>query len=126
MIPRSLVERAISAAASDRERIARIFDQVDALVLPLFTRMPLRLGEFEGYGGARSLDAALAYTPFPGLFNHTGLPAIALPTAATQDGFPLAVQIVGPPDSEPHLLALAAQLEAAVGWPERIPRGFES
>jgi amidase len=125
-IPQSLVQRAIDAARSDRERIARIFEQVDVLMLPLFTRMPLRIGEVEGYGTLRTLDTVLAYTPFPGLFNHTDLPALAVPTDATQDGLPLGVQLVGPPDSEAELLALAAQLEQAVGWPDRRPAAFEA
>jgi amidase len=37
------------------------------------------------------------------------------------DGFPLSVQLVGPPDGEPRLLALAAQLQAASGWADARP-----
>ena len=125
LIPESLVTRAEAAATTDRDRILALFDEVDVLVLPLFTSMPLRIGAFEGFSGVHALDAALNYVPFPGIFNHTGLPVVAVPTDATQDGFPLAVQIVGPPESEPRLLALAAQLERAIGWPDRRPPGFE-
>src|SRR3712207_2143393 len=121
LIPTAVVERGDAQAEPDRERFSRIFDEVDVLALPLFTRLPLRIGEWEGLGGARLLDAALGYVPFPGLFNHTGLPALAVPVERTHDGFPLAVQLVGPPRSEPRLLALAAQLERAVGWADRRP-----
>jgi len=38
-----------------------------------------------------------------------------------RDGFPVGVQLVAPPDGEPLLLALAAQLEAATGWTARRP-----
>jgi amidase len=72
----------------------------------------------------RSLDKAFNYVPFPGLFNHTGLPALAVPVAETADGFPLGVQLVGPMGSEVRLLALALELERAVGWPARRPPGF--
>ena len=41
------------------------------------------------------------------------------------DGFPRAVQFVGPTGSEPLLLALAAALEEHVGFADRIPPGFE-
>ena len=37
------------------------------------------------------------------------------------DGFPLSVQIVGPPDGEGVLLSLAAQLEQARDWPAHRP-----
>jgi Asp-tRNA(Asn)/Glu-tRNA(Gln) amidotransferase A subunit family amidase len=89
----------------------------------VFTRLPARIGEFEGLGAVRSLDAAFNRVPYPGGFNHTGLPAIAVP--APSDGFPLAVQFVGPMGSEARLLALAAQLEQKIGWVGRIPPGFE-
>jgi amidase len=94
--------------------------------MPLFTSMPPRIGDYERLGGIRSLDRALGFTPYPGLFNHMGLPAIAVPAERTHAGFPLAVQIVGPRESEGKLLSLAAQLEAAIGWPDRRPPGFEA
>ena len=72
----------------------------------------------------RELDRALGLVPFPGLANHTGLPAVSVPVAATADGFPLDVQLLGPPDSEARLLGLAAQLEDVVGWPGRRPAGL--
>jgi amidase len=124
LLPEAVVARADAQAGADRERFERIFDEVDVVALPLFSRMPLRVGELEGLGGARLLDKALAYVPFPGLFNHMGLPALAVPVERTEDGFPLAVQLVGPSASEARLLALAAQLERAVGWPDRRPPGF--
>src|SRR3712207_7688870 len=53
LIPTAVVERGDAQAEPDRERFSRIFDEVDVLALPLFTRMPLRVGEWEGLGGAR-------------------------------------------------------------------------
>ena len=83
--------------------------------------LPPRIGAYEGLGAVRSLERALALVPYPGLANHTGLPALAVPVEATADGFPLAVQLLGPAGSEPRLLGLAAQLERLVGWPARRP-----
>ena len=124
-LPDAVVARADASAGPDRERLGRVFAEVDVLVLPLFTELPLRIGAFEGLGALRSLDRALNYTPFPGLCNHTGLPAVTVPAAATHGGFPLAAQLVGPLGSEPRLLALAAQLERTVGWPDRRPPGLD-
>ena len=44
-----------------------------------------------------------------------------MPAAWTPDGFPVGAQLVVPHDGEPLLLALAAQLERALGWPDRVP-----
>jgi amidase len=61
------------------------------------------------------------FTPYPGAFNHTGQPAAAVPAGFTGDGFPLGVQLVGPPDSEARLVSLSAELEQARGWPAHRP-----
>jgi amidase len=44
-----------------------------------------------------------------------------VPAGFAADGFPLAVQLVGPPDSEARLISLSAQLERARGWPAHRP-----
>jgi amidase len=44
------------------------------------------------------------------------LPAIVVPVGTRPDGLPLAVQLVGPPDSELLLLAVAGQFEVANPW----------
>ena len=125
LLPDGVVDSADRAVEADREKFVRIFEDVDVLLLPLFTELPPRIGAYEGLNAIRSLDKAFNYTPFPGLMNHMELPAIAVPTARTHGGFPLGVQLVGPQGSEGRLLALAAQLEGAIGWPGRRPPAFE-
>jgi amidase len=44
-----------------------------------------------------------------------------VPAGFTDDGLPLAVQLVGRPRDEATLLALAAQIEAARPWADRRP-----
>ena len=51
------------------------------------------------------------------VWNITGQPAISLPLGRTADGVPVGVQLVGAPFRDDLVLAVAAQLEAAVGWP---------
>jgi amidase len=50
----------------------------------------------------------------------TGQPAISLPLAE-HDGLPVGVQLFGRPAQEGVLLAVAAQLEAALPWADRRP-----
>jgi amidase len=60
------------------------------------------------------------FTPYTAIWNVTGQPAISVPLFHGDDGLPLGVQIVGPPASEGLLLSLAAQLEAARPWADRV------
>jgi amidase len=121
-IPLAFVRRARAAAAADRAVMDRVFaDGVDLVLTPMFTRRPLRVGEYEGRSALWTLNGAIRFVPFCAGFNHTGQPAASVPAGFAPDGFPLAVQLVAPPDGEPALLALAAQLERAAGWAERRP-----
>jgi amidase len=88
---------------------------------PMFVRRPPRVLEYEGRSAFWTLNALPRFTPYTPVFNHTGQPAASVPAGFTGDGFPLAVQIVGPPDGEGVLLSLAAQLERARDWPAARP-----
>jgi amidase len=116
-----LLQRFRAAEAADAARINRLFEHVDVLLTPVFTRGVLRIGEYEGRSAVWTLNGTGRYVPFAAAFNHTGQPAASVPAGFDSDGLPLAVQIVGPPDGEPVLLSLAAQLEAERPWADRRP-----
>jgi amidase len=96
-------------------------DGVDLVLTPMFTRRPPAIGAYQGTSALRSLTGSVRFVPYCGVYNHTGQPAASVPAGLTSDGFPLAVQLVAPPHGEPVLLSLAAQLEGALGWPDRRP-----
>jgi len=120
-IPARAAAAAAGHAAADAERLNRIFEESDVVLTPMFTRRPLRVREYDGRSGARTLAGNVRWAPYAGAFNHTGQPAVAVPAGFAGDGFPLGVQLVGPPDSERLLLQVAAQLEAAREWPVHRP-----
>jgi amidase len=119
-IPPPVIARAKAAADQDAAAIGKVFeDGVDLALTPMFTRRAPQVGEYEGRSAAWTLSGSIRFVPYCGAFNHTGQPAAAVPAGPAPDGFPRAVQLVAPPDGEPHLLALAAQLEATL--PDRRP-----
>ena len=97
------------------------FERHDVLVTPLTARPPVAAAQWEGRGALRTLLGMVAVYPFTGHWNLTGQPAIAVPAGRSDDGMPVGVQIVGRHGEDATLLALAAQLEAEIGWAERRP-----
>jgi amidase len=101
--------------------LARFLEGYDALLTPALAARPLAIGELDG-NSAQPLETFARsghFTPFTPIFNAGGQPAISLPLYHGDDGLPLAVQIAGRPAGEGALLALAAQLEAALPWARR-------
>src|SRR6185295_14046597 len=66
------------------------------------------------------VDQNLGWVPYTQLANLTGRPAISLPVHWTGDGLPLGVQFVAPLVGESLLIRLAAQLELALPWADRV------
>ena len=64
---------------------------------------------------------SLQYVPFTQLANLTGTPAMSVPLHWTAGGLPLGVQFVARIGEEDRLLQLAAQLETARPWFNRLP-----
>ena len=113
-------------AAQDRlEGLARSLVQwmagFDVVLTPALGMRPVAIGEIHGRGPDpwRHYERSALFTPYTAIVNVTGQPAISLPLYAGEDGLPLAVQLIGPPAREELLLALAAQLEAALPWTGR-------
>lgn len=109
-------------------RIVGWMSAYDVVLTPALGQRPLPTGTVHGRGPDPwdHYRRSGAFTPYTAIVNVTGQPAISLPLYAGEDGLPLAVQLIGPPAREELLLALAAQLEAALPWahreaPDRLP-----
>jgi amidase len=102
--------------------VVRFLDQFDVVITPALARPPVAIGEIHGLGP----DAWAHYqrgghfTPYTGIVNVCGLPAVSLPLYQS-DGLPLGVQLIGRAAGEGALLAVSAALEAALPWAERRP-----
>ena len=106
--------------------VGAFFQDVDVLVLPSAARVPWRLGELDQNDASLDHDGWVRklfdhYLPFSAMFNITGQPAMSLPLAWTEAGLPVGVQLVGRYGDEGTLFRLAAQLEQAFPWADRVP-----
>jgi amidase len=103
--------------------IVAFFAEYDLLLTPALGERPLRIGECTGYGEDPMADLARSgrFTPFTSLFNVTGQPAISIPLGFGDDGLPTGAHLVAKPLGEDTLLQVAAQMEAALGRPQRVP-----
>src|SRR5262249_24702434 len=105
--------------------LVAFFTTFDALLMPSLGQRPLPIGTINTMAEdwVFEFQKAAQFTPFTVLWNVTGQPAISVPLYQGSDGLPLAVQLAGKPLGEDTLLALAAQLEAALPWAERCLTG---
>lgn len=121
LIPDSALRRAKAAIPKHAERINRIFDHADVLILPVVGEPPVPIGKWDSRGGLWTLTGMTRRTGFGPPWNYIGNPAASVPAGFTDDGLPLAVQLVGRPNDEATLLSLAAQLEAERPWADDRP-----
>lgn len=115
-LPLRVSRRAEAALA---RRVGEIFGRFDVVLTPTTATPPLRIGALAGLGAMATDRAMIAACPYAWTWNVLGWPGVNIPAGFTEDGLPLGAQLLGPANSEPTLLGLAAQVESAEGWAER-------
>jgi amidase len=116
------------AAVSQHQAIARMlgmwFDAGhDLLLTPTMGELPPPLGSFvsDPEDPLQTIHRGEQTAGFTALINATGNPAISLPLQWSEDGLPIGVQLIAPFGREDVLLRVAAQLEQAHPWADRLP-----
>ena len=89
---------------------------IDLLLTPALAAVPPPAEQYSSGSWAHNMQVNIRYAPYAAPWNMAGLPAIVFPVGLRPDGLPLGVQLVGPPDSELLLLAVAAQFEVLNPW----------
>jgi amidase len=104
-----------------RRRVGRIFRRFDVVLTPTTAQAALPVGACKGLSSWETDKVIVAACPYAWPWNVLGWPGIGVPAGFTEAGLPVGAQLLGPANSEPRLIALAAQLEAAERWHERCP-----
>ncbi|WP_078988522.1 amidase [Streptomyces sp. WM6372] len=109
-----------------RRRVGEIFGRFDVVLTPTTAAPPLRIGALAGLGAMATDRAMIAACPYAWTWNVLGWPGVNVPAGFTTEGLPLGAQLLGPADSEPLLLSLAAQAEAAGAWSDAWPDQWQA
>jgi amidase len=112
----------VAALRKANQRVQLELAPFDVFLTPTLTQLPRPVGywdlnepDVDTYI-AKWTDAAFL---FP--FNFSGLPAMSVPAAWTDDEIPIGVQLVGRYGDEATILRLSAELEQARPWIDRRP-----
>ncbi|GAC1553625.1 MAG: amidase family protein [Myxococcales bacterium] len=117
---------ALGTANQARRRLATFFTRYDLWLSPTTARVAEPWGTFplsKLRDGKPVPVEELFRAPcqFTVPHNLLGTPAMSLPLAVHSSGLPIGVQLAGRPADEHLLLQVAAQLEQAMPWRDRVP-----
>jgi Asp-tRNA(Asn)/Glu-tRNA(Gln) amidotransferase A subunit family amidase len=116
--------RAVQTFHRTGRQLGQFFEQHDVLLSPTIARTHLPLGTVRMDGTLEQYQQGLApMIPFTAVCNATGVPAMSVPLAWTDDGLPIGMHFVGRFGAEEMLFSLAAELERAAPWRDRRPPG---
>ncbi len=103
--------------------VARFFLDFDIFMTPTLGEPPLTIGELDATPDdpLKGWRRSAKFVPFTPLCNATGQPAMSVPLCWNEQNLPIGIQFVGRYGDEATLFRLAAQLEKARPWAQRIP-----
>lgn len=103
----------------------RLMERYDVLLTPTLAMPPLAPAELATTDDTQSLseviDRSHRFSPFTAWFNATGQPAMSVPLYWDEHGLPIGSHFAGAFGAESLLFSLAAQLERAQPWANRVP-----
>jgi amidase len=109
-----------------RRKLGQFYTKYDIWLSPTTARVSEPWGKYNlsrpGVSAANNADAIFREPcQFTLPHNIMGTPAMSLPLALHSTGMPIGVQIAGRPSDEHLVLQLAAALEQAMPWRDRVP-----
>ena len=117
----SSLRAARRAEAVLHRRIGGFFTSYDVILAPTTAAPPPRVGSMLELTGLATDRAMIAACPYAWPWTVLGWPGVSVPAGFVGGGLPVGAQLLGPANSEPLLVSLAAQLEAELRWHESWP-----
>ena len=112
--------RGLAAIHAYGRAVAGLFERYDVLLLSTLGSPAIPVGHLtEDY--SKYTERLFAFMPNTQAFNNTGQPAMTVPLAWSAGGLPIGMQFVARTGEEAMLFRLAAQLEEARPWFDRVP-----
>jgi amidase len=124
MLPAAVADWALGRREEYAARMNGPWADHDVLLTPVTPAPPPPIGAMEGRSWLRTTIEASATVPYAACWNLTGQPACSVPAGFDGDGLPRSVQLIGKPNDEATLVALAAQIEAERPWAQDRPPQF--
>lgn len=117
---------AIAGANAKRRELGKVFEAYDVWLTPTTPRVAEPHGRYSLQRTDVTMDnliQELYAVPFQFTIPHNlmGTPAISLPLTMHSSGLPIGVQLSTRPADEHVILGLAAALEEALPWKDRVP-----
>ncbi|MFY9487629.1 MAG: amidase [Solirubrobacterales bacterium] len=103
-----------------RRHISQIFKTFDVVMTPTTAQPPLAADAINGLDSWSTDKVIIGSCPYAWPWNALGWPGVNVP-AGFVEGLPVGAQLLGPANSEPRLISLAAQLESVERWDQQRP-----
>lgn len=97
------------------------FDRADIVMTPVLAAPTPTISETLNTQGTAYLSMVTRLTRNTKVINYLGLPAISVPCGFTDNGLPVAFQLIGRPLAEAQLLSAAHRYEQEARWYETTP-----
>jgi aspartyl-tRNA(Asn)/glutamyl-tRNA(Gln) amidotransferase subunit A len=124
MLPAVWVSKAQKLRRGFRDKVLRLFNEVDAILTPATPIRAPRLGQKTAVFGGVELPVRPHLGIFTQPISFIGLPAATVPVWLQGEELPLGVQVIAAPWREDVCLRIAQQLEAAGVCAAPVARGF--
>ena len=124
MLPAVWIERAQKLRRVYRDKVLKLFDEVDAILAPATPMKAPLLGQKTAMFGGIELPVRPNMGIFTQPISFIGLPVAAVPVWLHGEDLPLGVQVIAAPWREDICLRIAHQLEALGVCKAPVAKGF--
>jgi aspartyl-tRNA(Asn)/glutamyl-tRNA(Gln) amidotransferase subunit A len=125
ILPAVWVEKAQKLRRAYRDKVLRLFDEVDAILAPATPMTAPLIGQKTASFGGVELPVRANLGVFTQPISFIGLPVAAVPVWLPGETLPLGVQVIAAPWREDVCLRIAHQLETQGICTAPVAKGFE-